>query len=162
MISRPRFLRLLLLRRQLHPRPQILMNLTQLQLNNLSVTKDGGKAFGLLVDLASDRFSTPILLLIGSIEGLIGCGVQWLNRKPSSTSPQFLCLPQPVCEILKGFVGLSTATFTDLCSAFFSEDPANFLLMLALVPFVVCLAAIFFLREIPPATTLAEGKEEGK
>ncbi|CAL1381626.1 unnamed protein product [Linum trigynum] len=39
MISRPRFLRLLLLRRQLHPRPQILMNLTQLQLNILSVTK---------------------------------------------------------------------------------------------------------------------------
>lgn len=55
-----------------------LMSLTQLQLNNLSVAKDLGKAFGLLAGLASDRLPTPIILLIGSLEGLIGYGVQWL------------------------------------------------------------------------------------
>lgn len=55
-----------------------LMNLSQLQLNNLSVAKDLGKAFGLLAGLASDRLSTSLLLLIGSIEGLIGYGAQWL------------------------------------------------------------------------------------
>lgn len=54
------------------------MALTQLQLNNLSVAKDVGKAFGLLSGLASDRLSTPMMLLIGSIEGLVGYGVQWL------------------------------------------------------------------------------------
>ncbi|CAL1388535.1 unnamed protein product [Linum trigynum] len=168
-----------------------LMNLTQLQLNNLSVAKDVGKAFGLLAGLASDRFSTPVLLLIGSIEGLIGYGVQWLvvsgriSPLPYWQMCVFLCLGGnsttwmntsvlvtcirnfrrnrgPVSGILKGFVGLSTAIFTDLCSAFFSDDPATFLLMLALVPFFVCLAAVFFLREIPPATTMAEEKEEGK
>lgn len=55
-----------------------LMNLTQLQLNNLSVAKDVGKAFGLLAGLASDRLPTPVILLIGSVEGLVGYGAQWL------------------------------------------------------------------------------------
>lgn len=55
-----------------------LMGLTQLQLNNLSVAKDIGKAFGLLAGLASDHFSTPLLLFIGSLEGVVGYGAQWL------------------------------------------------------------------------------------
>ena len=55
-----------------------LMNLTQLELNSLSVAKDVGKAFGILAGLASDRLPTPVILLIGCFEGLIGYGVQWL------------------------------------------------------------------------------------
>ena len=55
-----------------------LMNLTQLQLNNLSVAKDVGKAFGLLAGIASDKFPTWVILLIGSVEGLVGYGTQWL------------------------------------------------------------------------------------
>lgn len=57
---------------------KILMNLTQLQLNNLSVAKDIGKAFGLLAGLASDRLPTWFILLIGSLEGVVGYGAQWL------------------------------------------------------------------------------------
>ncbi|XVE67138.1 hypothetical protein DITRI_Ditri08aG0136700 [Diplodiscus trichospermus] len=68
----------------------------------------------------------------------------------------------PVSGILKGYVGLSTAIFTDLCSALFSDDPAKFLIMLALVPFAVCLTAIFFLREIPQSTSVAVEKEESR
>lgn len=55
-----------------------LMNLTQVELNNLSVAKDVGKAFGILAGLASDTFPTWLLLLIGSVEGFFGYGVQWL------------------------------------------------------------------------------------
>jgi hypothetical protein len=55
-----------------------LMNLTQLELNNLSVAKDVGKAFGLLAGLASDKLPTWLILLIGSVEGLVGYGAQWL------------------------------------------------------------------------------------
>lgn len=55
-----------------------LMGLTQLQLNSLSVAKDVGKAFGIFAGLASDRLPTPVILLIGSVEGFIGYGVQWL------------------------------------------------------------------------------------
>ncbi|KAL9370696.1 hypothetical protein Peur_035836 [Populus x canadensis] len=168
-----------------------LMNLTQLELNNLSVAKDVGKAFGLLAGLASDRLPTPVILLIGSIEGLIGYGTQWLvvSRRIQPLSYWqmciFLCLGGnsttwmntavlvtcirnfrrnrgPVSGILKGYVGLSTAIFTDLCAALFADDPAKFLIMLAVIPFAVCLTAIVFLRETPPAATIEEEKEESK
>lgn len=157
-----------------------LMGLTQLQLNNLSVAKDIGKAFGLLAGLASDRFPTSILLLIGSIEGLVGYGAQWLVVRQSILPLPywqmciFLCLGGnsttwmntavlvtcirnfrknrgPVSGILKGYIGLSTAIFTDICSALFADDPASFLLMLAVVPAAVCTASMVFLREAPPA-----------
>ncbi|KAL2512433.1 Major facilitator superfamily protein [Abeliophyllum distichum] len=166
-----------------------LMALTQLQLNNLSVAKDVGKAFGLLAGLASDHLPVPVILLIGSIEGFVGYGVQWLvvSRRiqplPYWAMCIFLCMGGnsttwmntailvtcirnfrknrgPVSGILKGYVGLSTAIFTDLCSALFSDDPAKFLIMLAIIPFVICLAAIIFLREIPPSSTSAEENEE--
>lgn len=165
-----------------------LLALTQLQLNNLSVAKDIGKAFGLLAGLASDRLSTPTILLIGSVEGFIGYGVQWLvvsgriQPLPYWQMCIFMCLGGnsttwmntavlvtcirnfrknrgPVAGILKGYVGLSTAIFTDLCMALFSDDPSTFLLMLAVVPFLVCLAAILFLRELPPASSGEEREE---
>ncbi|XP_059314378.1 protein NUCLEAR FUSION DEFECTIVE 4-like [Lycium ferocissimum] len=168
-----------------------LMALTQLQLNNLSVAKDVGKAFGILAGLASDRLSTPVILLIGGIEGFIGYGVQWLvvsgiiKPLPYWIMCIFLCMGGnsttwmntailvtcirnfrknrgPVTGILKGYVGLSTAIFTDICSALFASDPSTFLLLLAVVPFSVCLAAIVFLREIPPSSTSVEEKEEVK
>ncbi|GAA0140507.1 hypothetical protein LIER_01838 [Lithospermum erythrorhizon] len=168
-----------------------LMALTQLQLNNLSVAKDVGKAFGLLAGFASDKFPIPIILLIGAVEGLVGYGVQWLvvsqriQPLPYWAMCIFLCMGGnsttwmntailvtcirnfrknrgPVSGILKGYVGLSTAIFTDLCSALFAEDPAKFLLMLAIIPLVVCISAIFFLREIPPSSTSVEEKTEVK
>lgn len=168
-----------------------LMALTQLQLNNLSVAKDVGKAFGILAGLASDRLPTPVILLIGSVEGFIGYGVQWLvvsqriKPLPYWQMCIFLCMGGnsttwmntailvtcirnfrknrgPVSGILKGYVGLSTAIFTDLCTALFADDPSSFLLMLAIIPFVVCLTAILFLREIPPSASAGEEKEEVK
>lgn len=66
----------------------------------------------------------------------------------------------PISGILKGYVGLSTAIFTDICSAMFSSDPSKFLLMLTIVPAVVCFIAALFLRETPPASTSSEEKQE--
>ncbi|XP_076901069.1 protein NUCLEAR FUSION DEFECTIVE 4-like [Bidens hawaiensis] len=166
-----------------------LMALTQLELNNLSVAKDVGKAFGILAGLASDRISPAALLLIGSLEGVIGYGVQWLvvsqriNPLPYWQMCIFLCMGGnsttwmntailvtcirnfrknrgPVTGILKGYLGLSSAIFTDICTALFNKDPARFLLMLTLVPLAVCLTAVIFLREIPPSSTAAEEKSE--
>lgn len=168
-----------------------LMNLTQVQLNNLSVAKDVGKAFGLLAGLASDTFPTWLLLLIGSVEGLVGYGAQWLVVSKTITPLPywamciFLCMGGnsstwmntailvtcirnfrknrgPVVGILKGYVGLSTAVFTDVCNALFAADPAYFLVMLSVIPFAVCLTAMIFLREVPSSVTEAEITEESK
>ncbi|KAG5531250.1 hypothetical protein RHGRI_026008 [Rhododendron griersonianum] len=168
-----------------------LMNLTQLQLNNLSVAKDVGVAFGLLPGLASDRIPSPLLLLIGALEALIGYGVLWLvTAKIINPLPYWLmcvilgiagnsgtwmntavlvpCMRNfrrnrgPVSGILKGYLALSTAILTDLCAALSSDDPSTFLLMSAVVPLPVCLAAALFLREIPPSSTPAEESEESR
>ncbi|XP_047969496.1 protein NUCLEAR FUSION DEFECTIVE 4-like [Salvia hispanica] len=168
-----------------------LMGLTQLQLNGLSVAKDVGKAFGIFAGLASDRLPTAVILLIGSVEGFVGYGVQWLvvsgriQPLPYWAMCVFLCMGGnsttwmntailvtcirnfrknrgPVSGILKGYVGLSTAIFTDVCSALFADDPAKFLMMLTVVPLVVCLSAMLFLREIPPSKTATEEEEETK
>lgn len=170
-----------------------LMGLTQLQLNGLSVAKDVGKAFGLLAGLASDRVPTWLLLAIGSLEGLLGYGAQWLvvSRTvaplPYWQMCVFLCLGGnsttwmntavlvtcirnfrrsrgPVSGLLKGYVGLSTAIFTDVCSALFADDPATFLVMLSVVPAAVCAIAMVFLREGPNSGAAAVGdeKEDGR
>lgn len=70
----------------------------------------------------------------------------------------------PVSGILKGYVGLSTAIFTDLCAALFSSRPAPFLLMLAVVPAAVCLTAMLFLREVDAdsPTTAGNSNEESR
>ncbi|WVZ65707.1 hypothetical protein U9M48_015026 [Paspalum notatum var. saurae] len=163
-----------------------LMGLTQLQLNGLSVAKDVGKAFGLLAGLASDSVPTWLLLAIGSLEGLLGYGAQWMVVSgtvaplPYWQMCVFLCLGGnsttwmntavlvtcirnfrrsrgPVSGLLKGYVGLSTAIFTDVCSALFADDPASFLVMLAVVPAAVCAVAMLFLREGPTASDAGAG-----
>ncbi|XP_047049060.1 protein NUCLEAR FUSION DEFECTIVE 4-like [Lolium rigidum] len=167
-----------------------LMGLTQVQLNGLSVAKDVGKAFGLLAGLASDRVPTWLLLAIGSLEGFLGYGAQWLVvSKTVAPLPYWqmcvcLCLGGnsttwmntavlvtcirnfrgsrgPVSGVLKGFVGLSTAIFTDLCSALFADDPASFLVMLAVVPAAVCALAMVFLREGRGAVSSDEADARG-
>ncbi|KAK0583149.1 hypothetical protein LWI29_033910 [Acer saccharum] len=166
------------------------MNLTQLKLNNLIVAKDVGSALGLLAGYFSDRLPTPVILIIGSIEGLIGYGAQWLvvskriQPLPYWQMCVFLCMGENstmwmnttvlltclrnfgwrndslVSCILKSYAGLSTAILTNICTTLFAGDPSKFLFMLAVDPFVICLPAVFFLREIPPATTVAEKVEE--
>ncbi|XP_050906493.1 protein NUCLEAR FUSION DEFECTIVE 4 [Lathyrus oleraceus] len=166
-----------------------LMFLTQMQLNNLSVAKDVGKAFGIFSGLVSDRWPTSVILIIGAIMGFIGYGVQWLvvsqriTPLPYWLMCVFLCMGGnsstwmntavlvtcmrnfsknrgPVSGILKGYVGLSTAIFTDICTALFSSDPSKFLLMLTIVPAVICLIAAIFLHETPPASTSTQENQE--
>ena len=47
----------------------------QVELNGLSSAKDVGKAFGVFAGILSDYFPPWSILLIGSIEGLVGYGV---------------------------------------------------------------------------------------
>ncbi|XP_010526802.1 PREDICTED: protein NUCLEAR FUSION DEFECTIVE 4-like [Tarenaya hassleriana] len=168
-----------------------LMNLSQLQLNNLSVAKDVGKAFGLISGFASDYLPPSVILIIGALEGLVGYGAQWLVvSKKISPLPYwqmcvFLCLGGnsttwmntavlvtcmrsfpgkrgPVSGILKGYLGLSTAIFTDVSTALFSSDPSAFVAILAVVPAVICFIASFFLHETSPASDPEEEKKETK
>ncbi len=61
-----------------------------------------------------------------------------------------------VTGILKGYVGLSTAIFTELCTSLFTSEASAFLLLLTFLPAIVCLVAIAFLSEVPPSSTKEE------
>ncbi|KAJ9550126.1 hypothetical protein OSB04_014171 [Centaurea solstitialis] len=130
-----------------------LMALTQLELNNLSVAKDWLVVSQKIQPLP--YWQMCVFLCMG------GNSTTWMNTAILVTCIRnFRKNRGPVAGILKGYVGLSTAIFTDVCTALFNNDPARFLLMLAVVPFVVCLFAVVFLREIPPSSTAAEEKSE--
>ncbi|XP_057874178.2 protein NUCLEAR FUSION DEFECTIVE 4 [Cryptomeria japonica] len=166
-----------------------ILGLNQVQLNNLSVAKDVGKAFGLVAGFASDYLPAWVILLIGSVEGFVGYGAQWLvvsqriRPLPYWQMCVFLCMGGnsttwmntavlvtcmrnfsknrgPVVGILKGYIGLSTAIFTDICSALFASNPSSFLLMLSVVPGLVCFTAMVFMRPVPSAVDEGEEKEE--
>lgn len=67
-----------------------------------------------------------------------------------------------VTGTLKGYIGLSTAIFTQLCSALFTSEASAFLLLLTFLPPIVCFFAIAFLTEVPASTSHEEDVEEQK
>lgn len=173
------------------PELKAVMHYNQLQLNNLGVAKDVGKSFGLLAGLLADRLPTWLILLIGAVEGAVGYGTQYLVIAQKITPPSYwqmcvlLCMggnsstwmntavlvtcmrnfPRSrgtVTGTLKGYIGLSTAIFTQLCTALFTSEATAFLLLLTFLPAIVCFFAIAFLTEVPPSGSHEEDVEEQK
>ncbi|KAL7113845.1 hypothetical protein ACP275_04G084300 [Erythranthe tilingii] len=54
------------------------LSITQLQLNNLASASDAGKLLGWISGVAASHFPLWLVLLIGSLLGLVGYGVQFL------------------------------------------------------------------------------------
>ncbi|KAL2643394.1 hypothetical protein R1flu_010981 [Riccia fluitans] len=167
------------------------LDYSQVELNTLSVAKDVGKGLGLLAGCLSEFLPPQIILLIGAGMGVLGYGSTWLiisQRVPppalwqmcivmflggnSTTWMTTACLttslrnfPEsrgPVTGILKGFVGLSSAIFTVICSSFFTGSSQAFILLLVFVPLLICIVGAFFLREVPSSTGPEEYVEEEK
>ncbi|BBN01323.1 hypothetical protein MPTK1_2g06490 [Marchantia polymorpha subsp. ruderalis] len=165
------------------------MGYSQVELNSLSIAKDIGKSVGLLAGFLSEYLPPQIILLIGAGVGFLGYGSTWLIISEriappslwqmcivmflggnSSTWMNTACLttclrnfPQsrgPVTGILKGFVGLSTAIFTVICSSLFTGSSSAFVLLLAFVPLFTCMIGAIFLREVPVSTGPEEDLEE--
>ncbi|KAJ7196581.1 hypothetical protein O6H91_Y507500 [Diphasiastrum complanatum] len=166
-----------------------ILHYNQVELNSLGVAKDVGKALGLLAGICSDYFPPWAILLAGALEGLLGYGAQWLvvSQKVAplpywqmcvimcmggnsttwmNTAVLVTCMRNfknnrgPVVGILKGYIALSTAIFTDLCTALFTGDAASFVLMLAIIPFVICVLAMIFLVPVESAVDVQEKNEE--
>ncbi|KAL2631092.1 hypothetical protein R1flu_015778 [Riccia fluitans] len=165
------------------------MNYDQVQLNTLSVAKDVGKSFGLVAGFCADLLPPWVILLIGSLVGLVGYGTQWLVVSQRIAPPPMWQMAIAMClggnsttwmntaclltclrnfagsrgtisGLMKGYIGLSTAIFTVLCSSLFTGNSAAFLLLLALLPFAVNATAMVFMRPVPSSTSAKEDKEE--
>jgi hypothetical protein len=67
-----------------------------------------------------------------------------------------------VAGILKGFMGLSAAIFTQIFISLLSYNSEWLLLLLAIGPGLVCLVAMLFIRPVSPASLIKDKNEHGK
>jgi len=164
-----------------------ILNYSQAQLNNLGVANDIGENVGLLAGFICNKIPLWGILIIGSLASFFGYGLIWLVLSERISAQPYwvmwlaLCLgansatwfntavlvtnmrnfPQSrgtVAGILKGFVGLSAAVYTEVFTGFLSQSSINLLLFLAVGPLVVCLLVMYFIRPCAPAS--GEDREE--
>ncbi|KAL6979023.1 hypothetical protein U1Q18_020688 [Sarracenia purpurea var. burkii] len=123
-----------------------LLSLSQLQLNNLAFASDAGKLFGFFSGLAANYLPLWLVLMIGSLLGLVGYGVQYLFLVNQISSLSYLqvffltvlagnsiCWINTVCYIVAiqnfpfdrrvavglstGYIGLSAKIYTEIVGA---------------------------------------------
>ncbi|XP_020240301.1 protein NUCLEAR FUSION DEFECTIVE 4 [Cajanus cajan] len=141
------------------------LDITQLQLNYLSVASDMGKAFGWCSGLSLMFFPLWVVMFMAAFLGLVGYGFQWLLIHRFISLPYalvfFLCLIagcsicwfNTICYVLCikhfpanrslalslgiGFNGLSAALYTLIANAINSNDDTLYLLLNAIVPLLI-------------------------
>uniref|UniRef100_A0A5B7B227 Uncharacterized protein n=1 Tax=Davidia involucrata TaxID=16924 RepID=A0A5B7B227_DAVIN len=124
-----------------------LLSMSQLQLNNLAFASDAGKLFGWFSGIAAAHLPLWLVLMIGSLLGLVGYGIQYLfltNQISLSYGHVFLltvlagnsiCWINTVCYIVTiqnfpldrqvaiglstSYLGLSAKIYTDIVDAIY-------------------------------------------
>ena len=87
------------------------LQITQLQLNYLSVASDMGKAFGWCSGVSLMYFPLWVVMFMAAFLGLLGYGIQWLVIK------EFITLPYFVVSVLHSFNPLSLCIYFS-CTAY--------------------------------------------
>ncbi|WJX77108.1 hypothetical protein P8452_60446 [Trifolium repens] len=141
------------------------LDITQLQLNCLSVASDMGKAFGWCSGVSLMYFPLWVVLFMAAFLGLFGYGFQWLLIQRLITLPYFLvfflCLIagcsiswfNTICYVLciKNFTtnrslalslsisfnGVSAALYTLIANAIISNNDTLYLFLNAIVPLLI-------------------------
>lgn len=157
------------------------LGFTQQQLTILAVANDIGENVGILPGIACNKFPPWAVLLVGVFASFLGYGVLWLAVTQTVQSLPYwvlwlaLCIAThssawfgtavlvtnmrnfplsrgTVAGILKGYVGLSAAVFTEVYSMLLNESAAKLLLFMTLGIPITCLAMMYFVRACTPAS----------
>lgn len=153
----------------------------QRTLTMLGVANDIGENFGMVPGVLCNRFPPWLVLLIGAAASFLGYGVLWLAVSQTVTGLPYwvlwiaLCIATnssawlgtgvlvtnmrnfpvsrgTVAGILKGYVGLSAAVFTEIYTGVLRNSSTNLLLFLTLGLPAVCLSMMYFVRPCAPAS----------
>ncbi|XP_010434413.1 PREDICTED: protein NUCLEAR FUSION DEFECTIVE 4-like [Camelina sativa] len=154
------------------------LGITQVQLNYLAVASDLGKVFGWSSGLALMYFPLWTVLFAAAFMGFVGYGVQWLVITHFISLPYIMvflccllaglsiCWFNTVCFVLcisnfpanrslalsltVSFNGVSAALYTLAYNAINPASPELYLLLNALIPFIVSFTAIIPILRQPP------------
>ncbi|KAJ1267937.1 hypothetical protein BS78_07G097200 [Paspalum vaginatum] len=160
----------------------------QRQLAMLGVANDVGENFGVIAGVLCNRLPPWLVLLVGAAFCFLGFGALWLAVSGTVLGMPFWLLwialaigtnsnawfvtavlvtnmrnfplrRGVVAGLLKGYVGLSAALFTQIFSGVLHRSPTALLLLLAIGLPVVCLSTMYYVRPCTPALG-AGGDEE--
>lgn len=158
------------------------LEISQVQLNYLATANDMGKIFGWSSGLALMHLPVSVVMFIAAFMGFLGYGVQWLLINHFISLPYFLvfllsllsgcsiCWFNTVCFILcirnfpvnrtlalsltVSFNGVSAALYTLAANSIDPSPDSLYLLLNALVPLFVCIAATIPILRQPPLDPL--------
>ncbi|CAK9150143.1 unnamed protein product [Ilex paraguariensis] len=155
------------------------LGFTQQQLTLLGVANDIGENVGILPGIACNKFPPWAVLLVGVCTSFLGFGVVWLAVSQTVPSLPYCVLWLALCVatnsnawlgtavlvtnmrnfplsrgtvagILKGYVGLSAAVFTEVYTMVLSGSASKLLLFLTLGVPIICLAMMYFIQPCTP------------
>ncbi|CAI8608848.1 unnamed protein product [Vicia faba] len=158
------------------------LGISQAQLNYLATANDMGKVFGWSSGLALLYLPISVVMFITAFTGFFGYGLQWLIINHFIDLPYFLvfllcllsgcsiCWFNTVCFVLcirnfpvhrtlalsltVSFNGVSAALYTLAANSIDPSSDELYLLLNALVPLLVCIAALIPILRQPPADHL--------
>ncbi|MED6179465.1 hypothetical protein PIB30_001228 [Stylosanthes scabra] len=153
------------------------LQISQLQLNYLSVASDMGKAFGWCSGVSLLYFPLWVVVFMAAFLGLLGYGFQWLLIKQLISFPYFLvfllclvagcsiCWFNTICYVLCikhfpanrslalslsiSFNGVTAALYTLIANAITSSDDTLYLLLNAIVPLLIAMVVLFPVLQQP-------------
>ncbi|CAJ2636028.1 unnamed protein product [Trifolium pratense] len=158
------------------------LEISQVQLNYLATANDMGKVFGWSSGLALMHLPVSVVMFIAAFMGFLGYGLQWLLINHFISLPYFLvfllcllsgcsiCWFNTVCFVLcirnfpinrtlalsltVSFNGVSAALYTLAANSIDPSSDSLYLLLNALVPLLVCIAAVIPILRQPPLDPL--------
>ncbi|XP_076892798.1 protein NUCLEAR FUSION DEFECTIVE 4-like [Bidens hawaiensis] len=157
------------------------LGLSQQQLTILGVANDLGENVGILPGIASNKYPPWVVLLVGVLASFFGYGVIWLAVSETVGSMPYWVLwlalvvatnssawlgtavlitnmrnfplsRGTVAGILKGYVGLSAAVFTEVYTMVLKGSASSLLLLFTLGIPVICLVLMYYVRPCTPAS----------
>uniref|UniRef100_A0ACD5US84 Uncharacterized protein n=1 Tax=Avena sativa TaxID=4498 RepID=A0ACD5US84_AVESA len=151
----------------------------QKSLTMLGVANDVGENVGLVPGVLANRLPPWLILLMGSACAFFGFGTVWLAVTKTVAMPYWvlwiaLCIGTnssawlgtaalvtnmrnfplsrgTVAGLIKGYVAVSAAVYTEAFNGVLNNSPTNLLLLLALGIPVACILVMYFVRPCTPS-----------
>ncbi|CAM0903934.1 unnamed protein product [Alopecurus aequalis] len=151
----------------------------QKSLTMLGVANDVGENVGLIPGVLANRLPPWLILLIGSACAFFGFGTVWLAVTKTVAMPYWvlcvaLCIGTnssawlgtaalvtnmrnfplsrgTVAGLIKGYVAVSAAVYTETFNGMLNNSPTNLLLLLALGIPIACVLVMYFVRPCAPS-----------